>query len=823
MQIRRIIITCLLSLLALGSAVAQDKPAPQRIIRVGGDQNFPPYEFLNADGQPEGYNVDLTKAIAAAMGFEVEFRFSKWAKVKQWLDRGEIDVVEGMAYSPERYPRYEFSLPHSETWRCFFVRKGSGLKSLKDLAAASIVLQDGDVALDYLQTNKFKGKRFLAPSQEDALHLVSQGRFDAAVVTFRHGSYVVRRDRLNNLKPLEEPFAPRFYCYAARQANSILLNDFNNGLTVLKENGKYAEIQNKWLKGDSLESLSKRLFIRRFLYIFIPLLIIFLAALIWVALLRRQISRKSIELQKELEGRLKYESELNREYKMFVNGPVIVYKILSEPYAISYISENVKQFGYEAKDLILQQKKFTDLIFSEDQPRIIEHFKQDAAGDKEFSARQYRIVTANGQICWVFDYTLIVREQGSQPWFYGYMLDITAQKSLEAELLEAKEKAETANIAKGHFLSNISHEIRTPLNGIIGFIQVLQNTEFTPEQKEYMDLITSSGKTLMKIVNDILDFSKMESGQLDLVVTDFNPRFLVDDIIKTFSSGSTKPNVDLRMRVNEKLPSVLYGDMMRLRQILINLLQNALKFTDSGYIEITADVYNQTEDDIRLLFSVRDTGIGIDPMKQRDIFDNFMQADPNVTRKYGGTGLGLSIVKKLVALMGGFIWVESEPNKGSNFFLILSFKTKLAEQPMFEKEPESAAGEKIPMPELNVLLVEDEPINQLVTQKQLERWKINVSLAETGTEAVQMLQNKDYDCILMDVQMPDMDGMTATNIIREKEKGSGRHIPIVAFTASAMAGDRERFLACGMDEYIAKPIDIDYLYQLLKKVKPVTP
>jgi PAS domain S-box-containing protein len=814
-----ILIVCLVAVLLLNPVYAKDNPAALKVVRVGGDQNFPPFEFLDSGKVPSGYNVELTNAIAEVMGFKVEYRLGKWSQVKEWLDKGEIDIIQGMAFSPERSGKYAFSLPHSETWRCFFVKKNSRFRAVKDLTEASIVLQEGDIAIEYLDENHFAGKRLTVPSQEDALLLVAQGKFDAAAVTYRHGMYLAKERKLSDLKPIDEPFSPRFYCYAVRKSNSLLLNEFNTGISILRENGKFYQIQKDWLKTDSLESFSRRLFIRRLLMVVIPLFAVFLAALIWVWLLRRQISVKSRDLQRELEGRLKYESELNREYKMFVNGPVIVYKLQADPNIVSYISDNIRQFGYDPKELILHSKSFTDIIFSEDRERVLAHFKKDLEEGSEFSAKQYRIITSQGQICWVFDYTLIVRDTEESPWFYGYILDITAQKTLEAELLEAKEKAEAANIAKGHFLSNISHEIRTPLNGILGFIQVLQGTSLSAEQKEYMDLITSSGKTLMKIVNDILDFSKMESGKLDLIVTDFNPRFLIEDIIKTFANLSDKPRVDLRMRIGENLPTIIYGDMMRLRQIFINLMQNALKFTDSGFIEISADVYNQNEDDMRLLFSVKDTGIGIDPMKQRDIFENFMHADPAITKKYGGTGLGLSIVKKLVALMGGFIWVESEPNKGSNFFFILSFKTKAADRPKFEQQLQEPEIESAPLPKLNILLVEDEPINQLVTQKQLEKWNLSVTTASTGKEALAVMQEHEFDCILMDVQMPEMDGITATNIIRQQEKGTDKHIPIVAFTAAAMAGDRERFIASGMDDYIAKPIDIEQLYRILKDIK----
>lgn len=815
----RIILILAILLSGLLPLVAQNKDNVQRTIIVGGDYDFPPYEFLDKDQNPAGYNVELIRAVAEAVGLKVEFRLGKWTDVKEWLESGHIDVIEGMAHSQERAKTIDFSMPHCETWRGFFVQNNSRFKSSSDLMSARIALQQGDIAADHLATLKFKGSKLYVPTQEDAMQLLADGKADAAVVTYMQGMYIIQNKNLTKLKVIDELFAPRFYCFAVKKPNNILINDLNAGLSIIKQSGKYKSIQDKWFGKYDLATVSREHYIRRVLYIVVPLFLILLSALLWVWFLRRQISRKTLIMRQELEDKLKYESELNREYKMFVNGPVIVYKLLSDFNIISYVSDNIRQFGYDPRDLILQHKLFPDLIFSEDKERVMRHFKDDIANGCEFSAKQYRIVTANGQICWVFDYTLIVREPDNATWFYGYILDITAQKSMEAELLEAKEKAETANIAKGHFLSNISHEIRTPLNGIIGFIQVLQNTDLTDEQKGFVSLIQLSGSSLMKIVNDILDFSKLESGKLDLIVTDFNPRYLIDDIVKTHVQSNSNPEVELQLRISDKLPATVYGDMMRLRQILKNLLLNAMKFTEKGYVEITADVYNSSDDDIRLLFSVRDTGIGLDPLKQRDIFDNFAQIDNNVIRKYGGTGLGLSIVKKLVDAMGGFIWVESEPGKGSNFLFIIPFRTKSQNSPRHELQLETAKPVQIALPSMNILLVEDEPINQVVTKKQLERWGQKVTVANNGLEAVNILSEHEYDCILMDIQMPEMDGITATNIIREKELGTSRHVPIIAFTAAAMSGDKERFLESGMDDYIAKPIDIERLYSILAHLK----
>ncbi|MCB5249192.1 MAG: ATP-binding protein, partial [Candidatus Cloacimonadales bacterium] len=353
-----------------------------------------------------------------------------------------------------------------------------------------------------------------------------------------------------------------------------------------------------------------------------------------------------------------------------------------------------------------------------------------------------------------------------------------------------------------------------PLNGITGFLQVLSHMDASPQQREIYSIMHSSSRNLLKIINDILDFSKIESGKMELIESEFNLRYIVDDIIKQFSHQSKREGLVMNYLIDDSIPTVMKGDQLRLKQILINLMQNAVKFTEHGKIEIGAELYTYSESDIRILFKVLDTGIGINPEKQKDIFDNYSQADGNITTKYGGTGLGLAIVKRLVELMNGFIWVESEPSKGSCFFFILPFKHY---DKIKEAEPELSTEDVFYDKSLSgkVLVVEDEPINQMVTRRQLETWGLQVDVAANGMEALSAFEQNRYDVILMDIQMPVMDGITATQKIRDLELARQMHTPIVAFTAAALVGDRERFLAVGMDAYIAKPIDVEELYQIL--------
>ncbi len=805
----------LVVLLLMSSWLHAQPDTPRRTIVIGGDFNFPPYEYLDENDDPVGYNCDLTKAIAKEMGYDVVIKLGKWSRVIQWLKDGEIDMIQGMAFSPDRAEMFQFTTPHSQTWRAIFVRRNSPIKTPADIHDAQVAVQQGDIASGYLKQIDFKGSKIEVPSQEDALRLLAMGKYDAAIVNYLNGIYMLDKLGLTGLRVLPERIFARDYCYASLDRS--LINDFNTGIGVMRTTGKLDELHNRWFDRLSPDNIARQKLISRLKWTFIPLGSLLLIGVIVAIYLRRKMKLKALVYEQISLERAKIEEELKREYRLFFTGPVTVYKLLYPNNTILSISDNVNQYGHDAKILIDNGTSMFDLILSEDRGEVIEKHRNNIKQRIEYSFHTNRFLGKDETIHWLYDFTMYSYEPTGDILLYGYLLDISSQKNLETELIEEKEKAENANIAKGHFLANMSHEIRTPLNGIMGFVQVLLQSEPTPVQKEYLDMMYSSGTNLMKIVNDILDFSKIESGKLDLIKSGFNLRYVVDDLVKTFSYHREKPGVDIRTRMSDSVPTIVYGDMMRLKQILINLIQNALKFTEEGWVEIAVDVYTQLENDIRLIFCVSDTGIGIDPMKQHDIFDNFTQSDPFISQKYGGTGLGLSIVKKIVEIMGGFIWVESEPNSGSSFFFIIPFEIIQQKQEQIHLPQETLELPDDTMPSLKVLLVEDDPVNQIVTKKQLEHWKHSVSIANHGKEALEKLQVEYFDCILMDIQMPVMDGITTTKCIREQEKTSGKHIKIIAFTAAAMVGDKERFLDAGMDDYLAKPIDVNALLGMLRK------
>ena len=479
--------------------------------------------------------------------------------------------------------------------------------------------------------------------------------------------------------------------------------------------------------------------------------------------------------------------------------------------------------GYSENELL--SNKFLSFVFPEDlesTEAVMEELLQGVPA-VSFINRYYKKDGTLVVLEWKSNYNVTTNK------LYAVARDITIQKELEKELIEAKifaelattiaedakENAEQAKviaeeavISKQQFLSNMSHEIRTPMNAIIGFTKVVLKTELSAKQKEYLTAIKISGDSLILLINDILDLAKVNSGKMTFEQTAFKLAHSLKTMLHLFETKVQEKNLQLITKYDENIPAVLVGDAIRLHQIILNLVSNAVKFTSEGTITVSVDLLSQDDDIVRVQISVIDTGIGISPSKVGSVFDNFQQATNSTSRLYGGTGLGLAIVKQLVEAQGGSIKIESEIDKGSTFSFVLDFAKTDQE---VAHEPEIVELD-IDINSINILVVEDMELNQLLMKTLLDDFGFECDIAANGKLAIEKLKTKTYDIILMDLQMPEMNGFEATEYIRNTMKSD---IPIIALTADVTTVDVQKCKAVGMNDYVSKPVDERLLYSKL--------
>ncbi|MCU0836971.1 MAG: ATP-binding protein [Chromatiaceae bacterium] len=523
-----------------------------------------------------------------------------------------------------------------------------------------------------------------------------------------------------------------------------------------------------------------------------------------------QMARRLEEREREVAERTRALAESEARYRAIVEDQTELVCRFAPDGRLTFVNGAYCRCFHKQRDELLGEH-FLPLIPPEDQPRVEAHLAALGPG-RPLATIEHRVILPSGEIRWqLWTNRVLFGPDGDLLEYASVGRDVTERHQAHEALRAAKEAAESASQAKSRFLATISHEIRTPMNGVLGMAELLLDSPLGPEQRRHAEAVRESGEALLAIIDDVLDFSKIEAGRMGIETIAFAPRRLVAQVTDLLGPRAQAKGLALETDLAAEVPQAVIGDPLRIRQVLINLVGNAVKFTQAGRVGIKVGVIPETggETRARLGFRVTDTGIGIAPASIPYLFEPFAQADSTTTRHFGGTGLGLAIVHHLVGLMGGEVGVESTPGRGSTFWFELPLRP--AEPAEAEAAPLPASGLAPPRgPDWaetvgrTVLLVEDHAVNRALAEAQLRNLGCQVSLARDGAEALAAVAAQAFDLILMDCQMPVMDGLEATRRLRSREV-PGQRVPIIAVTANAMEGDREACLAAGMDDFLAKP------------------
>ncbi len=777
-------------------------------IKVVMDDNYPPFIFKSPEGKLQGILVEQWRLWEKKTGVHVEINAMDWVLAQKRMDNGEFDVIDTIFKTESRLKKYDFSKPYQKIEQpVYFNREISGIKDISSLKGFTVAVKEGDAIFGFLKQHGIDNL-VTYPSYESIIVAARDGKVSVFSVDQHPAVYFLHKmgiaDRFKHTEPLNTGEFHR----AVKKGDAITLHLIESGFAAITP-AELQKIEESWCGS----SLSVSGYNYRYLLWGVGIAgLLLLLLFTWSWGLRKAIAIKTTELR-----------ESEKKYRELVQCTDSIVLRWQHDGKISFINDyGAALFGYKAEELLGESLFETIVPHNQVDGRDLFKMLLDIfEHTEEYKLNLNQNRDRDGRLLWVsWTNSPIYDEQGTVVEILSVGHDITPRKAAEdalysnqQELELARAAAEKANEAKSLFLANMSHEIRTPLNAIIGINSLLAERLEKGELQELAMDSMAAANNLLDIISDVLDISKIEAGKLQIVAIPFRPRMLIDQLERMFSAMLRDKGLRFEVSLSSALPEQLISDPARIQQIGVNLLSNALKFTSHGVIRLKISGAFSDEETIMLDLEVADSGKGIRPENINRVFSPFVQEDLTTTRKYGGTGLGLAISLHLAEMLGGTITVESSLGEGSRFNCRVPCKVVTASGTV-ESAPSDNNYKKIAR-RLRILVAEDSAVNSKMMEAILRIEGHLVMFAENGKVAIETWKNNNFDLILMDIQMPEMDGMQATEVIRSIERERGGHIPVIALTAYALTGDRERFIEAGMDDYLAKPITTEQLRNLL--------
>jgi PAS domain S-box-containing protein len=806
------------ALLSAHAGIAYAQPAdtpgcarPDTLVYVG-DADFPPYEYYDENGTPAGFNVELMRALSHHLGKPIEIRLLPGSDARRARELGP-PVLFSAGYVAARAEQFDF-LPQTTTVRSSVLMR-AGRASYPSLTSGfgglRIAIQEGTPSLAIFSELPPGTRPAIVSTQSHraSVALLAGGQVDAVAGAGAALRWHAARSGVESF--VEIPMSSRPYRLAIRKGCAAAVSDVAAALDRLTSQGVVEQIADHTIAPAAAPGLSRRALFAAGSGV----ALLFALALGWTWTLQRTVHARTIALssafaeQKRLADILR-SNEDRLAFAMDVIGEG-VWEWELDTGRLRASTRWAGSFGYAPEEAPTDYDSWMAYIHPEDRERVARAARVHIEGRAPRFEATYRVPRKNGDWIWVLDRGRIVRydADGKPLRIVGALKDITVQLAAERALHEAKEAAEATSRAKSTFLATVSHEIRTPLNAVIGTASLLDSTPLDNNQRELVALVKRGGESLLAVVNDVLDFTKIESGRIELDIQPFALATFVNDTLALIEQAAIEKGLRLESRIDADSPAWVMGDVTRLRQILLNLLSNAIKFTTNGGVRVEVSSRPAAPGSSHVTIAVHDSGIGVPPDRIDRLFQPFTQVDSSTTRRFGGTGLGLAISQRLAELMGGALHVETAEGVGSTFKVALTLEHASAPKEPAVAKPAAAAETR-----LRVVLAEDNAVNQLVQRRMLRQLGCSCDVTGNGVELLAAVANTAYDVAILDIQMPEMDGLEAARQLRQRGHDN---VFLIALTADVTTETRDSCLAAGFDEYLSKPVTAERLAAALAR------